>query len=175
MEQMPGNDNDRLARGMVLLAWVVGLAFAAWLFQQQLDRRNNPNRDLPERPGSDGVREVVLLRNAQGHYVADGFIDGHAVTFLLDTGATTVAIPEVLARRWGLDLRPGGYSRTANGVVPVWRTRLDSVQLGPIVLRDVSAVVLPSMGADAEVLLGMSFLKRLELVQRGDRLTLRQP
>jgi aspartyl protease family protein len=175
MDQKSGNDNARLARGMVLLAWAVALLFGAWLFQQELDRRDNPNRDLSTEPGIGGAREVVLLRNAQGHYVADGFIDGHPVTFLLDTGATMVAIPEALARRWGLRLRPGGYSQTANGMVPVWRTRLASVRLGAIELHDVSAVVMPSMAAGGHVLLGMSFLKRVELVQRDGRLLLRLP
>ena len=171
----PKDNIDGTARLMVILAWVAGLAFAAYLFQQFLDRRFNPNRDLPTEAVAGAERSVVLLRNAQGHYVADGFIDGHPVTFLLDTGATTVAIPEALARRWGLELRPGGYSQTANGSVPVWRTRLREVQLGPIRLRDVSAVAMPSMAPDDPVLLGMSFLRRLELVQRDGRLLLRQP
>lgn len=171
-----GDDNNiaGTARFMVILAWVAGLAFAAYLFQNLLDERFNPNRDLSMEAVPGAPPEVVLRRNAQGHYVADGWIDGHRVTFLVDTGATTVAIPEALARRWGLRLRPGGLSETANGTVRVWRTTLKEVRLGPIRLRDVPAVVMPGMSEDSPALLGMSFLKRLEMVQRDGRLLLRQ-
>ena len=71
---------------------------------------------------------------------------------------------------WRLKL----MSRTANGTVPVWGTRLDSAQLGAVVLRDVRATIVPSMERGSPVLLGMSFLKQLEMVQREGRLTLRQ-
>ncbi|RMG33777.1 MAG: TIGR02281 family clan AA aspartic protease [Gammaproteobacteria bacterium] len=172
-----GGDGDNIAgiaRFMVLLSWAAGLAFAAYLFQHLLDERFNPNRDLSLEVTPGGPREVVLRRNAQGHYVADGAIDGHRVTFLVDTGATTVAMPEALARRWGLRLQPGGLSETANGTVQVWRTTLREVRLGAIRLHDVPAVVMPSMGPRSPVLLGMSFLQRLELIQRDGRLLLRQ-
>jgi aspartyl protease family protein len=95
------------------------------------------------------------------------------VTFLLDTGATDVAVPQRLAARLGLEKGHASRSRTANGVVTTWRTVLDEVGIGPVRLQDIRASILPSM-AGSEVLLGMSFLKRLELVQKGESLTLRQ-
>jgi aspartyl protease family protein len=162
------------ARIVVMLAWVGGLVFLTYLFQQFIDDRYNPNTELAMVAGPNGVREVVLLRNAQGHYVASGRINNEDVTFLLDTGATDVAIPGALADRLGLPRLGRGMSRTANGTVPVWGTRLDSVQLGAVLLRDVRATILPSMERGAPVLLGMSFLKQLEMVQREGRLTLRQ-
>jgi len=162
------------ARTMVILAWVSGLLFATWLFQQILDDRYNPNANLDMHISAEGVREVVLQRNVQGHYVADGAINGRVVTFLLDTGATDVALPEGLAQRLGLPRLQRAISQTANGAVPVWRTRLERVQLGSIELRNVRATIVPSLGDDAAVLLGMSFLKHLEMVQRDGTLTLRQ-
>ena len=119
------------------------------------------------------MKEVVLKRNPNGHYLAGGEINGVRVTFLLDTGATDVAISEELAKR--LDLRRGAVrlSRTANGTVRSWNTVLDDVKLGSIRLGNVRASILPTMHA-GEVLLGMSFLKQLELVQRGNMLTLKQ-
>lgn len=162
------------ARTMVILAWVFGLAFLTYLFQGLLDEQHNPNTRLDTVVGRDGGRAVTLQRNRQGHYVADGRINGRPVTFLLDTGATDVAIPAVLAQSLKLPRLRQGVSQTANGAVRVWRTRLDSVQLGAVQLHNVRATILPSMTGDAEVLLGMSFLKQLEMIQRDGFLTLRQ-
>ena len=163
-----------IRRTMLLLAWVFALGFVTYLFQGMLDRFYNPNQQFESSLNSDGSKEVRLLRNRQGHYVATGKINGQTVTFLLDTGATHVAIPDRLARELGLSRLQQARSRTAAGVVPVWRTRLQSVQLGPIQMGDVAATIVPSMPDQVEVLLGMSFLQHLELLQRGNVLTLRQ-
>lgn len=161
-------------RGMMIAAWVLGLALLTWLFEDQIARQINPNQDPSGHVDAAGSREVVLRRNRQGHYVATGMINGKRVRFLLDTGATDVAVSESLASALSLPRGAGTFSETANGLVPVWRSRLASVRLGPIELRDVRASILPSMNASEHVLLGMSFLKRLEMIQRGDTLTLRQ-
>ena len=121
---------------------------------------------------AQGRAGVALQRNRAGHYVASGRINGEPVVFLVDTGATDVALPLDLARRLDLPLRAGGMSRTANGNVRTWSTRLDSVDLGGLTARGVRASVLPNIPGD-EVLLGMSYLKRFELIQRGNTLTLR--
>ncbi|NKN33873.1 retropepsin-like aspartic protease family protein [Marichromatium bheemlicum] len=163
---------QRIGRVMLLAAWVVALGLLALLFGGLLEHdRAPPPRLFVD---SDGTPGVVLERNRAGHYVADGRIDGEPVRFLVDTGATAVALPLALAQRLGLELRPGGISRTANGEVRVWRTRLARVELGGLIAHDVRAAVLPNMSGN-EVLLGMSFLGRLELVQRGETLTLRPP
>lgn len=159
---------------MLILAWIGGLALLTLLFQDALESRFNPNQQPMVQLAEDGRREVVLERNAQGHYVAGGLINASPVTFLVDTGATDVAVPEGLAGRLGLPRLSGGISQTANGPVAVWQTVLDEVRLGSIELRDVRASIVPSMAAGSPVLLGMSFLKQLELVQRDGQLTLRQ-
>jgi len=164
----------RLGRGMLFAAWAAGIALLALFFQRFLDQENNPNRDLRLALDAEGRAQVVLQRNRAGHYVARGSIDGHPVDFLLDTGATDVALPLSVAQRLGLTLGPWSTARTANGDVRVWTTRLDSVDLGGLTLRRVPASVLPNMTGD-EVLLGMSYLKQFELLQRGDTLTLRAP
>ena len=158
---------------MLLLAWVGGLGLLTLLFQDVLESRLNPNDKPRVQVAEDGRSEVVLERNAKGHYVATGFINGMAVTFLLDTGATDVAIPEALADRLGLPRIGGAVSHTANGPVAVWQTLLDQVRLGSIALPDVRASILPSMRAGDPVLLGMSFLRQLEFTQRDGQLTLR--
>ncbi|MCB1738637.1 MAG: retroviral-like aspartic protease family protein [Gammaproteobacteria bacterium] len=149
-------------------AWLLGLALLTWLFGHYETRRDHPNREL------DSVGTAVeLQRNRQGHYLADGYINGERVRFLVDTGATLVAIPQAVAERLNLPRLARGSSQTAGGDVDTWLTRLDEVRLGSIVLHDVPASINPHMAFD-ETLLGMAFLKHLELVQRGDTLTLRQ-
>jgi len=163
---------SRLGKAMLIAAWVVGLALLALFFQEFLAQRHNPNRGAELRVDAAGVPSVVLQRNRMGHYVASGEVNGAPVTFLLDTGATTVALPLALAQRLHLPLRPGVSTTTANGVVRTWSTHLDSVGIGGLTAHAVRAVVLPNMPGD-DVLLGMSYLKRFELIQRGDTLTLR--
>lgn len=160
---------------MMIAAWVGGLALLTVLFQDLIDARINPNSRPFVQVASDGREEVVLERNAQGHYVASGAINGVPVTFLIDTGATDVAVPEALADRLRLAREGGGISQTANGAVAVWQTRLQQVRLGSIELDDVRASIVPSMGARDPVLLGMSFLRRLDFAQRDDRLVLHHP
>jgi aspartyl protease family protein len=159
---------------MLFGAWVLALGILVLLFQRQIDYGHNPNRSPEAVADAAGQAAVVLDRNRAGHYVASGTINGRPVVFLVDTGATHVALPLSLARRLGLSLQEGGLSRTANGTVQTWRTRLDSVDLGGLTAHDVPASVLPNMPGE-EVLLGMSYLKRFELLQRGGTLTLRVP
>jgi len=165
---------SRIGKGMLVGAWITGLAMLWLVFHGIVEEQQNPNRAPEARIGQTGIPEVVLKRNRAGHYVANGQINGKGVTFLLDTGATRVALPLDLARELELPLRPGGRSKTANGLVYTWSTVLRSVDLGGLEAQRVPASVLPNMGGQ-EVLLGMSYLKRFELIQRGDTLTLRPP
>lgn len=155
----------------MILAWIAGMVVLVQLFAMWEKKQHNPNAE-PVSQVSDQLREVRLKRNAQGHFVADGRINGQRVTFLLDTGATDVAVPEHLARRLGVREGAAVQLSTANGIVTGYRGRLDSVALGSIELRDVRAVIAPGMGDD-QVLLGMSFLKQLEFTQRDGMLVLR--
>ena len=171
MEAPPGKS---LGKGMIIGAWVLLLALLTLFFSRVLEERGNPNRQLTGKVSTQGIREVELRRNAYGHYVATGAINGRPVEFLVDTGATNVAISEELAEKLGLEKRGGTFSHTANGVVAVWQTRLDRVSLGVIEMRNVRATILPDLKPPDQVLLGMSFLKKLEIIQKGDTLTLRQ-
>lgn len=165
----------RYAARMIILAWIAGVILLTVIFQQILA--------APERPqvigGVGGVAEpgasVLLQRNGSGQYLIRGRINGHAVRMLLDTGATEVAIPEALAMRMGLPHEGSGFSQTANGVVAVWSTTLREVAVGSIRLRDVRATIVPGMDGSELVLLGMSFLRRLEMVQRDGEMLLRVP
>ncbi|MGH8743556.1 MAG: retropepsin-like aspartic protease family protein [Burkholderiales bacterium] len=165
------NPHRRSGIALLVIAWTLVFGLAFWYFNDWERRQYNPNPQVLLQKQSE---ELVLKRNREGHYVAEGEINGARVIFLLDTGATQVAIPARLARR--LDLRRGQdiVLNTANGRVIGYETRLQSVRVGPIEMHDVSAVATEGMEGDT-VLLGMSFLKRLEFTQREDRLILRQP
>ncbi|NCA70392.1 MAG: TIGR02281 family clan AA aspartic protease [Sphingobacteriia bacterium] len=175
MKTAPPSAEDlpsRVGRVMLLGAWIVGLILLAMLFEGLTSRQHNPNPHPTAILGHASIPEVQLERNRAGHYVANGRINGQRVRFLLDTGATDVALPLHVAERLGLPLQPGGLSKTANGTVRTWSTRLESVDLGGLVARNVRATVLPNMPGE-DILLGMSYLKHLEMIQRGRTLTLR--
>ena len=163
----------RIGKVMIYLAWLILLALLTLFFQQWLEKQDNPNQDLASYTSAEGVREVVLRRNRSGHYISPGLINGRKVRFLLDTGASYVSIPAGVAERLGLEYGPPLRSQTANGIVTVYATVAAQVALGSIVRHNVRATINPQMQDDT-VLLGMSFMKDLELIQKGERLTLRQ-
>jgi aspartyl protease family protein len=168
LPESPHNPHRRLGRGMALVASLLVLGMFYLYFENSLQARNNPNRDLRVAPGT----ELVLKRSADGHYVFPGTINGRPVSFLLDTGATLVSVPAHLAAELGLRAGAAQQSITANGTVSTRATRLDSLAFGPFDLHGVPASLNPGM-ADNQVLMGMSVLKHLDFSQRGDTLVLR--
>ena len=153
---------------MALLASLLVLGMFYLYFENSLQARNNPNRNLQIAPGT----ELTLQRGRDGHYVFPGEINGQPVTFLLDTGATLVSVPAHLADKLGLD--PGAHQQsvTANGTVDTRATQIGTLAFGPFTLKQVRASLNPGMAGD-HVLLGMSVLKQLEFTQRGGTLVLR--
>ncbi len=157
---------------MRYLTWIIGLLLLTLFFNNWLEKQHNPNGSLVLNSSAD--TPVVLKRNRQGHYVASGLINGRPVVFLLDTGATVLSIPESIAEQIGLERGKPSRVTTANGTVNVYSTRLEKVQLGNIAISNVQGHINPHMGGET-ALLGMSFLKHLELIQSGDTLTLKAP
>ncbi len=153
---------------MALVASLLVLGMFYLYFENSLQARNNPNRQLQMAPGT----ELVLKRSGDGHYIFPGTINGQPVTFLLDTGATLVSVPAHLAGKLGLEAGAYQQSITANGTVATRATRVKSLSFGPFNVREVPASLNPGMGGN-QVLLGMSVLKHLEFTQRGDTLILR--
>ena len=163
-----------MGKAMLVLAFIIVLGMMTWFFGGILEKQRNPNQQVLTSINTEGIPEVVLQQNRHGHYLATGSINDHPVDFLLDTGATDVAIPAKLAERLNLKKGPEIEISTANGVIVARMTRLDRVDLGNISVTNVRAIINPYMDKDDEVLLGMSFLKKLEMIQRGETLTLRQ-
>jgi aspartyl protease family protein len=125
--------------------------------------------DSASRPATVG-----LVADSKGHHFSMGSINGASVRFLVDTGASMVSMSAADARRAGVDYMRGRQTmtETANGPAKVWRVTLDSVRLGDIVLEGVEGMVVQN---DLPfVLLGMSFLSRMDMQREGERLVLRK-
>jgi aspartyl protease family protein len=119
---------------------------------------------------------VTLYPGNGGHYFADGTINGRAVHFMVDTGATTIAMNSSVASSLGIEYRKSGqrgYGSTAGGIVRAYGVRLDKVQVGGIVEFNVEASVIEGAGP-SDVLLGMSFLQSCDMKRDDDKLELTQ-
>ncbi|MFG6665907.1 TIGR02281 family clan AA aspartic protease [Halomonas sp. HNIBRBA4712] len=145
---------------MMLLFWVVLLGAGTWLIDGGFKNLTTPNAHVLN-AAPDGA-PVRLKRNRAGHFEAPGRINGEPVTFLLDTGATYVAVPSELADRLSLSPGRSAWFNTANGRVEGNLTELDEVALGSLRASNVQGSISPGMERDT-VLLGMSFLNLLSI------------
>jgi aspartyl protease family protein len=125
---------------------------------------------------SPASQAVQIVRNNAGMYTTVGSINGLPVNFLVDTGATQVAMNSAAARRLGIDYRVVGTASsvtTASGVEHAWVVSLDEVKVGSILLKNVTGIVLEGP-QPSKVLLGMSYLGQLEITNNGRLMTLRK-
>jgi aspartyl protease family protein len=136
-------------------------------------RRQTVRQGLYSSSASRDTRQkVTLASDLAGHFYANGQVNGAQVRFLVDTGATLVALPADIADRLGIDYRKGrrGLIQTANGATVAYRIQLDELRLGGITLHNVDAVVIAhGLGI---ALLGMSFLNRVEMQRNGQSMVL---
>ncbi|GAB3774944.1 TIGR02281 family clan AA aspartic protease [Ramlibacter monticola] len=116
--------------------------------------------------------KIVLTAGSGGHFLTPGAINGRAVQFLVDTGATSVSMGANEAERLGIDYRKGQVARTqtANGLVAMYIVKLNSVRVGDVEVYDVDASVLPA--SSGPILLGNSFLTRFQMTRFNDQLVL---
>ena len=121
--------------------------------------------------GGSGKR-VVLMADSRGHFVNTGTINGRVMQYMVDTGASTVAIGRTDADRLGLNYQKGQPVRmnTANGVAQGWRMKLDSVRIGDVEVFGVEAVITPQ--SMPYVLLGNSFLTEFQMTRINDQMVL---
>jgi aspartyl protease family protein len=122
---------------------------------------------------SAALESVTLFADTSGFFHAEGSINGASVTFLVDTGANTIAINSATAKRAGIDYTKGraGTARTASGYARMYGVRLATVKVGEIVLRNVEAGVIDGPQPETP-LLGMSFLNALEMKREGNKMEL---
>lgn len=162
---------SRIGVKMYILAITAFILVLASLFSEHIEKQRNPNRNVALNKAPDGAIEVVLKRNQQGHYIANGFINGHQAELVLDTGATDVAVSATLAEKAALSPYREIDINTANGRAVAYATTIDEIRLGGIREKNVSATIVPHM-TGIDVLLGMSFLKNLDFAQQGNELRL---
>jgi aspartyl protease family protein len=123
-------------------------------------------------PSGSGGSKTVLQADGRGHFWANGTINGGQMRFLVDTGATLIALPADDARRIGISYlnAPRGVVQTANGATTVYRVKLDTVTVGDITMNNIDAVI--QEGGLTVALLGMSFLNRTEMRRDGEQMVL---
>lgn len=168
---MSDKDSTRRAGlGMMLMFWALFIGVGTWWLQGFLESQRNPNAHLVNAVGEG--ESVTLERNRAGHFMATGRINGEPVEFLLDTGATYVALPAGLADRLGLERAGSAWFNTANGRVRGDLTILDEVSLGGFSAAEVRGSISPGLEGDV-ALLGMSFLDRFDIEIRASRMVLR--
>lgn len=169
---MPNPQSNLQAMWPVIVAFVGIVIVMSLAFEHVIEQRENPNASLVA--GATLGSQVVLTRNRYGSYVAPGQINGQPVTFLVDTGASSVAMPDGVARRLGLERGAQYRSQTAAGITDSYETFIDSVVIGGIKVENVRGSIVPAMGGD-EILLGMTVLQHIDFSQQGDRLVLEVP
>ena len=158
-------------RNIVITAAVMGgLGVFMAQMADKIDARDRAPRGEARRDRRDGDARLRSARAAlniprdfRGHFATEGRIDGQRIAFMVDTGASVVALNEISAARFGLRPVPNQYNArvtTANGTIKAAPTRLAMVEVGGLIVRDVDAMVLPDE-ALSENLLGLSFLSKL--------------
>ena len=168
MPDYDSNPNSRLGQRML---WIAALALLGSLYLLFSMLENDTGTGTISSTDPSGTAMVVLEQYRNGHYEAQGQINGQPVTFLVDTGATDVALPESTARALGLEFGPRVQVMTAAGPASAWVTRLDEVTVGTIRRKNVRATI--TGGEFNGILLGMSFLKHYNLQQQDGRLVIK--
>lgn len=136
-----------------------------------------PSQPKVQTKVAPGGRKFSVAKDPRGHFQVRAYVDGRDLRFMVDTGATVVALNELSAAQIGVRPMPSDYTvtvSTANGNVKAARTRLRRVEVGGLYVDDVDALVLPDK-ALSENLLGLSYLSRLKRYEfAGSTLVLEQ-
>lgn len=151
-------------KNLLITSIWLSLASLVFYFMNTLTNPNNADKLSPS-------GEVVLQRDLSGHYRAEAYINGIKVPVMVDTGATDVAISKTFADKLGIHSINAIQMHTANGDTVSYMTRLQSVKLGGITANDVSASITTNLGD--EMLLGMSFLGRMDVRLYKNTMTIR--
>jgi len=163
------------------VAIFAGLLLAIGAFGARFADRVMPDRSdaqvLTAAPSTPAYpRSVTIPRDGRGQFTVEARVDGRRLEFMVDTGASTIALRESAAARLGIRPASRDYNipiQTANGIGRAAEVRLNMVEIGGIVVRDVRALVSPDH-ALAENLLGMSFLSRVKFTHDRGKLVLEQ-
>ena len=124
---------------------------------------------------ADSAKDFVIWKDLTHMFRIEGTINNTAVKFLIDTGASAIAMNSHTAAQIGLNYRQGIplQATTASGVVNGYQVSLNKVMIGHIVLYNVNAAVLEG-SFPTEVLLGQTFLSRVHMTRDGDKMVLKK-
>ncbi len=156
-----------MSRNTIIFSMVwLALAFGIYSI---VDNIQNPNKAF--RLGNN-ANSVTLKRGLDGHYRAEALINNQQVNVLVDTGATGVAISQAVANKLSLKSIDAVSTNTANGDSVGYMVRLTSVKVGGVEANNVAAMIAP--GLDGDVLLGMSYLGRMDVRLYKNEMTIKQ-
>lgn len=162
--------STKVGRSMLWIVWISLITLLTWYYHTKLNQQSNPNQNIRAQY-VDGAQQILLQRNKYGHYMLNGQVNGINSVFLVDTGATYVALPLKLAAQLHLSKQHLMTFHTANGVSQGYYTTIKTLDLAGIQLHDVPAILADNLSGD-EILLGMSALKFFDFSQRNKQLTL---
>ena len=162
---------------LALAASVIVPQYAVQMIQRGAGTGTAAPAAAPAEPSADGSRTVVIPPGRNGHFHVEGRIDGRRLNFMVDTGASVIALTARDATMLGIQPAERDYVaivNTANGTVRAAPVQLGMVEIEDLVAHDVDALVLPDR-ALSENLLGLSFLSRLRRFEySGGKLVLEQ-
>ncbi len=158
---MSNEQYARTGRAMFILAWLIFFVIL-FLFFHYYGQEKESKYTLEN-------GRLIIDANRQGHYFVTGSINEYPVKFMLDTGATLVAVPKDLASKMQLKGRYPVTMHTANGQITGLLTRLDELSFGKFTINNVKAVIIPKVGNET-VLMGMNVLSQFDLNQKGGKL-----
>lgn len=163
------SNDKRLGATFLILGWIIAIGLVVILVNFSLFGTKDPMIN-----SSQVGTQITISRDHDGHFRLKGSVNGNPVTFLLDTGATSVAVSNELAKLAGLKHKAELITETANGSGVGYFTVIDMIMLGPVELRQVSAIIVPNMDSD-QALLGMNVLQHFYITQTKDTMLLVVP
>lgn len=161
------SESRQLGAAFLVVGWIAAIAIVALLLNNTLFATKKPS--ISE---SDAGKQISIYRDYDSHFRIKGAINGIPVTFLIDTGATSLAISEELATKAHLEQQAPLVTETANGEARGYFTKIDKLDIGGVEVNNVSAVIIPGLDV---ALLGMNVLSKFSIQQTNDTLTLTVP
>ena len=167
------NNNEtqhtKLGGIFLIIGWVVAIGLISLLVDQAMY-----SSKAPEVAALNGITEIKLTREADSHFRIPGSINGVETVFLIDTGATTIAVTEDIAKAANLPKLSEVSTQTAGGSSIGYFTRIESLQISGIEFNNLSAIIIPQMGY-GKALLGMNVLKNFNIKQNVNEMVLSIP
>ncbi len=169
MDNNNETNSRRLGGIFLIISWLLAIGLGTLLINSTIFA-TKPANIIKSEHGTT----ITIQRDYDSHFRIKGSINGIPVTFLVDTGATSIAVPDSVARRAELTRGEEIASSTANGIAISYFTRIQSLKLGDVEFSNVNAVITPGI-ASGEVLLGMNLLKKLTIKQDQSTMILTVP